>query len=294
MIKILKNTLVEASCLLGESPVWDSYAHCLYWIDITSGQLHRFYIKNRKHEVLNFKRVVCAIARCSTGQILIAFKRKIAILNDFHIDSLRSKTTLLSERGIRFNDGQIDPNGRLWIGSMSELGLKNQGVLMKVDSKFKATVALDGLGVSNGMCWSRDKSTFYHIDTYQQQVKAYDYSEGSASIGNPRVIAHIPKAWGKPDGMTIDIQGKLWIALWGGGAVSRWDPATGICIGKIDLPVSQVTSCVFGGDNLSDLYITSARIGLGGKKRLEEPLAGSVFKISIPGVRGLPANNFKL
>jgi sugar lactone lactonase YvrE len=244
--------------------------------------------------VLNLERTICAIAYCSNGQILIAFEREVAILNDFHIDGLLPMATLLTGSGIRFNDGKIDPKGRLWIGSMSEQGLPNKGVLMKIDSTFKATVELHDLGTSNGMCWSPDSSVFYHIDTTRQQVASYDYSVEKGLIENPRIIIKIPKAWGKPDGMTIDEQGKLWIALWGGWAVSRWDPLTGGCIGMIDLPVSQVTSCVFGGDNLSDLYITSARLGLGRKKRMEQPLAGSVFKISIPGLRGLPAIDFKL
>ena len=285
---------MESACLLGESPVWDPEKECLYWVDITGGKLHRYDIKTDKHKVLDFKKSICATALCSSGQLLIAFKRKLAILKDFQTESLQLKTTLLPRNGVRFNDGQVDPTGRLWIGTMSETGGKNKGLLMKVNHDFMARVEVRHLDVSNGMCWNPDSTQFYHIDTGKNLVTAYDYALSRGEITNPRPIIKVPKAWGKPDGMTVDSEGKLWIALWGGWAVSRWDPESGSCIGMIDLPVSQVSSCVFGGRDLSELYITSARIGLGKKKKLEEPLAGAVFKISVPGVRGLPANTFKL
>lgn len=285
---------MESACLLGESPVWDPEKECLFWVDITEGKLHRYDIKTDKHKILDFKKSICAAARCSSGQLLIAFKRKLAILKDFQTESLQLKTTLLPRNGVRFNDGQIDPLGRLWIGTMSETGGKNKGLLMKVNHDFMARVEVRHLDVSNGMCWNPDNTQFYHIDTGKNLVTVYDYTPFRGEITNPRPIIKVPKAWGKPDGMTVDSEGKLWIALWGGWAVSRWDPENGSCIGMIDLPVSQVSSCVFGGKDLSELYITSARIGLGKKKILEEPLAGAVFKISIPGIRGLPANTFKL
>lgn len=285
---------MESACLLGESPVWDPDKECLYWVDLLSGKLYKYDTNTNKHQVLDFKKAICSIARCSSGHLLIAFKRKLAVLQDFHTDSLQLKTTLLPRNGIRFNDGQIDPMGRLWIGTMSETGAKNKGFLMKVNHDFKARVKVRQIDASNGMCWNSDISQFYHIDTGKYQVTAYDYSKEKGEIANARVIIKIPKSWGKPDGMTIDSEGKLWIALWGGWAISRWDPESGSCIGMIDLPVSQVSSCVFGGKDFSELYITSARVGLGKKKLMDEPLAGSVFKMCIPGVKGLPPNTFKL
>ncbi len=290
----MKNTLVESACLLGESPVWDPDNECLYWVDLISGELHKYDTKTGEHKVINFKKTICAIARCSSGNLVMAFKRKLAILESFQVNSLKLKKTLLPNNGVRFNDGQIDPMGRLWIGTMSETGAEKKGVIMKVNPDFKARVEARQIGISNGMCWNPDNSIFYHVDTAKNEVTAYDYSIKRGEIHNPRKIIKIPKSWGKPDGMTIDEEGMLWIALWGGWSVSRWDPETGSCIGMIDLPVSQVSSCVFGGRDYSDLYITSARVGLERKKILEEPLAGSVFKIRISGVRGRPANTFQL
>lgn len=294
LIKIVKNTLVESSCLLGESPVWDPDTEHLFWVDLHGGKLHRFDTSSSQHDILDFKKEVCAIARCDSGLLLVAFKRKLAVLEEFHTDALKLKTTLLPRNGVRFNDGQIDPGGRFWIGTMSEIKGKSKGVLMKVNPEFRAKTELRQLDVSNGMCWSPDASQFYHVDTGKYEITAYDFAIQRGEISNPRIIIQIPRSWGKPDGMTIDEEGKLWVALWGGWAVSRWDPETGSCIGMIDLPVSQVSSCVFGGKGYSDLYITSAKVGLGKKKSLEQPLAGSVFKISIPGVRGIPAHTFKL
>ncbi len=294
MIKIVKNTLVESACVLGESPIWDAEKECLYWVDLLVGKLHRYHNGSQKHEILNFKEVVCAVALSNSGKLLITFKRELAILEDFQTGSLLEKTTLLPQNGVRFNDGKIDPMGRLWIGTMSETGAKKNGILMKVDHNFKASVEVRQLDISNGMCWNAEHNQFYHVDTGKNSVTVYDFYKVRGEITNPRIIIKIPRSWGKPDGMTIDNEGKLWIALWGGWAVSRWDPESGSCIGMIDLPVSQVSSCVFGGNNLSELFITSAKVGLGKRKTHEEPLAGAVFKITIPGVQGMPAHSFKL
>lgn len=294
MVEIVNNILVESACILGESPIWDPQNEILYWVDIVAGKLHRFSIKNQDHQVLVFDQALCAVNQCDDGSLLLAFEKKLAVLEGFDLFSLKYETTILSPGDERFNDGKIDPMGRLWIGTMNKMGKKDHSVLMTVKADLKSKIQLAHLTVSNGMCWNPEGTRFYHIDTAHNQVTAYNYSNLLGEISNPEVIIRIPKKWGKPDGMTIDSQGNLWIALWGGWAVSCWNVSSGDCIGMIDLPVSQVSSCVFGGENLESLYITTAKKGLNLRELQDQPLAGSVFQIKLTGIQGLPSPVFKL
>src|SRR5690606_35948585 len=149
-----------------------------------------------------------------------------------------------------------------------------------------------GVSCSNGLAWSLDDRTFYYIDTPTRQVVAYDFDVATAAITNRRVVVEVDPADGLPDGMTIDAEGMLWIALWGGWKVERWDPGTGEKLAEIRLPVSQVTSCAFGGADLNDLYITSAKIGLTAEERRAQPAAGSLFVVKNLSVSGMATNRY--
>ena len=131
----------------------------------------------------------------------------------------------------------------------------------------------------------------YHIDTPTRQVKAYDYEVQAGEIGNPRVVVAIPEDTGRPDGMTIDAEGMIWIAHWNGGRVTCWDPRTSRLKQTIHIPASQVTSCAFGGPYLDELYITTARIGLTPQELVNQPHAGGVFRVRL-GVAGVEAAEF--
>ncbi len=142
------------------------------------------------------------------------------------------------------------------------------------------------------MAWSLNQQTFYFIDTPSYEVVAYDYDKNTGSISNKRTIIKIAKEDGFPDGMTIDSEGMLWIANWDGWQVTRWNPATGEKIVAIKLPVAKVTSCSFGGKNLEDLYITSAKIGLSENELAQQPLAGCLFVIKDCGFKSIAAVEF--
>ena len=131
----------------------------------------------------------------------------------------------------------------------------------------------------------------YYIDTPTYQILAFDFDLKTGEIKNPKPLVTIDRAAGAPDGMTIDSSGCLWVALWGGSAVICYDPKSNKFLNKIELPISQVSSCTFGGENLDELYITSARVGLNDEQLQLEPLAGALFKANV-GIRGLPVNNF--
>jgi sugar lactone lactonase YvrE len=150
---------------------------------------------------------------------------------------------------------------------------------------------LSDVTISNGLAWSMDGTTMYYIDTQRSTVRAFDYDAGTGNIANERVIVEVPEEMGHPDGMTIDTEGMLWVALFRGAGVSKWDPLTGKLIEKYDVGAANVTACTFGGPDLSTLYITTARTGTSDADLKRYPHAGGIFAIE-PGVKGLPAFEF--
>ncbi len=153
------------------------------------------------------------------------------------------------------------------------------------------TKLLSNVTISNGMTWSPDGKTFYYIDTPTREVKAFDYDLDSGAIANPRAAVTIPASLGWPDGMTSDSQGNLWIAMWGGAQITKWNPHTGQLLEQIPVPVIQPSSCVFGGKNMNELFITSARKGLDDAALKQYPLSGGVFRVET-NVEGLPSFEF--
>jgi len=144
---------------------------------------------------------------------------------------------------------------------------------------------LDGVGISNGIAFSQDSKIMYYIDSNLKRIDAFDYNVESGELlqETRRTVGRIPEKLGWPDGMTIDNQGKLWVGQWDGGCLSRWDPTTGQLMTTVELPCSRITSAIFGGPELDELYVTSASFKLDVNK---EPLAGAIFRVRIPGVKG--------
>ncbi len=181
--------------------------------------------------------------------------------------------------GNRFNDGKCDPGGRFLAGTMDDAERANTGSLYSYAPDGTLKTLLTGLGISNGLAWSPDARTFYHIDTPTRQVCAYEYDPASGCIGQARPAVSIPPELGWPDGMTSDTEGMLWVAMWAGAKITRWDPASGRLLQVVPVPALNVTSCIFGGQHLSDLYITSARQGLSRSQLDAFPHSGGLFRI---------------
>jgi sugar lactone lactonase YvrE len=189
-------------------------------------------------------------------------------------------------RDTRMNDGACDSRGRFWAGTMSLRGGDTRtAALYRLDSDLRVTRILPGISVSNGIGWSPDDSTLYHVDSPRRRIDVYDFDPDTGTIARRRAVIPIAAELGTPDGLTVDAEGGIWIALWGGGAVVRISPE-GVLEQRIELPASHVTSCCFGGAGLASLFVTSASRGAP-----DEPLAGSVFACR-PGVHGLPATPF--
>ena len=188
------------------------------------------------------------------------------------------------------NDGKCDHSGRFWSGTLALDEQRPVGALYRLDPSGEVTKVLSGVTVSNGLGWSPDQRTFYYIDSRTQRVDAFSHDPESGRIARRRLLVAIPSREGTPDGLTVDVEGHLWVALWDGSVVRRYTPQ-GKQEYEVRLPASRVTSCAFGGDDLADLYVTSATTGLAPSDLRSQPHAGAVFVIR-PGMRGLPTDTF--
>lgn len=279
-------TVLDHKCLLGEGPVWDNRRHRLLWVDILQGVVHQFFPITGEHIIFNTGEMIGAIALCEGGGFIAAMKSGFALIDD---DGRSIQPIIDPEAHLpdnRFNDGKCDPAGNFWAGTMSLKDEPRTGGLYTLFPDGKVEWKLGNISISNGLAWSIDQHTFYHIDTPTFRVVAYDYSLATADLSNSRTVIEVPKHFGDPDGMTIDSEGMLWIAHWDGWQITRWNPLTGELLLQINLPVARVTSCTFGGETLEDLYITSASTGLSEEQLIAQPLAGSLFVIRSCGYKG--------
>ena len=280
--------------MLGEGPVWDGANHTILWVDIMGCAIHELNMKSNALRSISTPSMIGSFALCTDGNILAAMQDGFIFINRITgaVSPLSDPEAALN--GNRFNDGKTDPAGRFWAGSMSLSGEKGTGNLYMVDQQLNVKKQIENVSISNGLCWSLDQRFFYYIDTPTMEVVCYDYDNQTGEITNKTTVITIPAKEGYPDGMTIDSEGMLWIAHWEGWQVARWDPSTGNKIDSIHLPVSLVTSICFGGENMDDMFITSARVGLTDEQLAEEPLAGSSFIISKTGFKGFTFPAFNL
>ena len=277
----------DAAALLGEGPAWDAKTGTLYWVDILENRV--YFHRNGENGFIQLDEMPGCLAPCKDGNLLVAARASILTLNP----ATAKQTTLASvtePANNRFNDGKCDPAGRFLAGSMNMDEKTPSGALYSFDGG-TATKMLDGIRISNGLAWSPDYKTFYYIDTPTRELKAFDYDLSTGQIANSRVVITVPESLGWPDGMTSDMGGNLWIAIWGGAQVTRWNPRTGQLLEQIPLPAKNVTSCIFGGDNLDELYITSARVGLDDADLAAYRHSGSLMRVTTK-VQGMPTFEF--
>lgn len=285
--------VVTHQSVLGEGPVWDNQTRSIHWLDIEKGDIHSYDPYRDHFATLEIHQRIGCISLCKKQNTWIAgLQNGLATISRSNgaIQIISDPELHLPEN--RFNDGKCDPAGRFWAGTMSINEEKRAGNLYMLDTNGRLTKKLDGVSISNGMAWSEDKKTFYYIDSPTRAVTAWDFDLETGNISRERTIFLIPENEGYPDGMTIDTEGMLWIAHWGGWQVSRWNPVNGKKIASIPLPVKRVTSCTFGGHHLEDLYITTAQKDMDPTEKESEPLAGSLFVVKKCGYQGFPANEF--
>lgn len=266
---------------LGEGPVWDHRNHVLYWVDILKGHIQAYDYHHDVNTIYEMGEFVGAVVPTSDQNLIVALQNSIAI---FHPGSSELKSLYEPEPGLvtnRFNDGKCDPGGRFWIGSTQIDHKDPTGVLYCVESS-SCTRKLDNLLISNGITWSLDNTTMYFIDSPTHKVQAFDYHLESADIRYRKDALVFDPEEGIPDGMCIDVEGNLWIAFYGGGKVACYDPVSGARLTEIKVPARNTTSCCFGGPDMNELFITTAK--------RDDPQGGGLYR-SRPGVEG-PVTNF--
>ncbi|RHW38084.1 SMP-30/gluconolactonase/LRE family protein [Neobacillus notoginsengisoli] len=284
--------LIDAKAVLGEGPCWDASKGILYWVDIEGKKLHVFNPDTGEDREIEVGEMIGAVVPREAGGTVVVLESGFYFLDpeDGSLEQINDPESDLADN--RFNDGKCDPAGRFWAGTLNKNGDEKQASLYCLETDMSVTRKLGNLSISNGLAWSPDNQFMYLIDTPTRQVTRYQYKLENGEISEPEVIIEIPDGEGFPDGMTIDEDGNLWIAHWGGGKVTNWDPITGELLQSIELPAVNVTSCTFGGDGLQDLYITTARNGMSEAELEEYPRAGGLFKIRTD-TKGLPAYKFK-
>jgi sugar lactone lactonase YvrE len=267
----------------GEGPVWSERWGGLRWVDMLAGDILSLVADgtiDRRH----VGSVAAALRPRQQGGAVIGVERGFAL--EEADGTLKHLDELWSDTNVRMNEGGCDPDGRFYCGSMAYDQQPGAGALYRLDPDGSVQVVLENVTISNGLEWSPDGSRAYYNDSPTQRIDVFDY-EAESGLSGRRPFAEVPAEAGLPDGLTVDEEGGIWVALYGGGSVRRYNP-DGMLDYVIEVPAKQVTACTFGGSGLDQLFITTSREDL---KPGEDPLAGSLFRAS-GGVAGMPVRDF--
>jgi sugar lactone lactonase YvrE len=282
--------VLDAHAALGEGPIWLPADNMLAWVDITGHRVHRFDPATGRDESFDVGQPVGAVAPRASGGLAMALRDGFGLL-----DTATGRVEMIADTeadnpGNRMNDGKCDSEGRFWAGTMAFDSRPGAGALYRLDRDHVVTRMLSDVTVSNGIDWSLDNRTMYFVDS-QSGLDAFDYEPTGGQITNRRRIVTIPADLGAPDGMTLDSEGYLWVAIWGGWMVRRYAP-DGRIDREIRVPVARTSSCAFGGPDYADLYITTASPEPGSDEHASQPHSGGLFRVR-PGVTGRPPNLYR-
>jgi sugar lactone lactonase YvrE len=283
---------VVAGChnQLGEGPWWDARTASLLWIDIDGRLVQRHDPSTGRTTRRSLDQKPGAVTARAGGGLALALEDGLWVA-DADLGPVRRLAPIEpGDPGMRLNDATCDRRGRLWVGSMAHDARLGAGSLYRVDPDGSVERVLVDLAISNGIDWSPDDRRMYFIDSATRRVDVLDYDLATGSATGRRALVRLPEDPGLPDGLTVDAEGYLWVAVWDGWSVRRYSPS-GDLDRVVELPVARPTSCAFGGPYLEDLYVTSASTGLSPSELASQPLAGSLFVVRSE-VRGLEATPF--
>ncbi|MDR1492058.1 MAG: SMP-30/gluconolactonase/LRE family protein [Planctomycetaceae bacterium] len=294
MITYQAELVLDVQAELGEGIFWHPTERRLYWLDIEGRSFNKFDPKTRINIAEQLDRRVGCVVPTTERSFLLAGENGI---EEYWPETEEWAFLVNPEEdkpNNRLNDGKASPDGRFWFGSLNMNHEKNQASFYAMERDGTVRKILAGLTNSNGIAWSPNGKTLYHIDTPTRQVSAFDYDAERGGIDNRRIVVQFPDSpeYGNPDGMTVDAEGMLWIAHWGGSRATRWNPTTGEILAAVNVPASQVTSVAFGGENFDTLYIATARRTLSPETLRRQAYAGGLFAIK-PDVAGLPVHFFQ-
>ncbi|CAL9448751.1 6-deoxy-6-sulfogluconolactonase [Streptomyces sp. enrichment culture] len=275
---------VRAEATLGEGPTWDPATGRLLWIDILSSRVHTYDPATGRRTLRRTDQHVGAVKPRAGGGLVLNLRDGVGLLDpDGAFRWLHREVV----PGRRANDAAVAPDGTLWAGTMRYDEATGGGTLSRITGDGTVEVVLDDVTVSNGTGWSPDGRLMYYVDTPTRRIDVFDHDVATGRITGRRLLTEVEEGAGFPDGLTVDADGCVWVALWDGAAVRRYTPA-GDLDRVIPLPVPRVTACAFGGAGLTDLYVTTARVGLSAP----HPLAGSLLVFPDAG-KGLVQPAFK-
>jgi sugar lactone lactonase YvrE len=280
---------LSVQAVLGEGPVWHTGEKALYSLDIINSKVFRYTPAQNKMETFSPPAQISALAFCARGGVITAGGKGFCW---WDLQNNTMETIFNPEPGkpgARFNDGKTDRKGRFWAGTMTSSDASSS--LYCLDLQRQVHTMESNITISNGLGWSPDNHTMYYADSLRYVIYAYDFDLESGAITNRRPFFNSDTTFGIPDGLTIDSEGCLWSAFWGGWKIARFDPQ-GKLMEVVPMPVEQPSSLTFGGENLDELYVTSAQSDLSQAALSSQALAGDIFIIH-PGVRGLPEPLFQ-
>jgi sugar lactone lactonase YvrE len=281
---------VDIKCGVGEAPCWDERDQSLLFVDVTDKIVYRYFPKTEDLAQIQLDRHVGGVIPRSAGGLIAAVQDGIALLDEESGELALVVPIEHDKQDTRMNDVKCDAEGRMWAGTMSYQFEHGAGALYRIRDDFSFEKVVSLATIPNGIGWSLDGNQMYYIESAEQSLDVFDFNPKTGDVANRRQLIDFSLAHGTPDGMTVDSEGYLWVALFGGSRVERFRP-DGVLESIVRLPVSQVTSVTFGGSEFEDLYITSARFQLSTVQLETEPLAGATFRCR-PGVKGLPASKF--
>jgi sugar lactone lactonase YvrE len=278
--------------LLGEGARWDARRGELLRVDIMAGRVYRDRVDDdgallpvRTYQV---PRTVGAIApvQDDDGWLLAAGRGFVHLSPDGGLQPVAEE---VAPAGTRMNDAACDPQGRFWAGTKADA--VGGAALYRLDGSGHAEQMLDGLTISNGLGWSLDGATMYLADSGPRVIHAFTFDAGRGTITDGRVLIEVPEEVGAPDGLTVDADGDLWVAIWGGGRVHRYSPV-GVLRQTLSVPAAETTSCAFAGPGLHRLYVTTATENWSDERRRAEPTAGLTYRFDTDAT-GQPAAPFR-
>lgn len=282
-MKIVEAQIIyPIQAIVGEGSLWDIDNQRLLWVDILAHKIYTFDPKTKSNTGFDIGQDVGTVVITESGWWAYADQDGIGFLNPKTGEMKMGPKPEIDHKEVRFNDGKCDPRGNFWAGTMAYDATERAGTLYEFDFKRGVNKKIEGCTISNGLAWSGDRTKFYFIDSPTYEIHQYDYDQDTGEISNKKVAARISKEIGLPDGMAIDAEDFLWVALFYGGKVIRIDPNTGEVVYEVTLPVPNITSCAFGGPDLDELYITTARHAMDNKALEKYPLSGSLFRAKVP------------
>jgi sugar lactone lactonase YvrE len=281
--------VVDQRAELGEGPWWDVSSQELLWVDIEGHAIHRYRPEDDSTSTISLPGRVSAVVAKASGGWVLAMEHSFAALAEGS-DQVMSLAEVDEGLATRMNDGKCDRHGRFYAGTMAFDEVSPIGALYRLDPDGAVERLVTGVSCSNGLDWSLDGDTMYYIDSTTHRLDVFDFDDVSGRVFERRTLLEFSEAEGAPDGMTVDSEGFLWVALWGGSSLRRYSP-DGELERVVELEAEQVTSACFGGVDLTDLYITSARDGLPADRLAGQRHAGALVRIQ-PGVAGRPQHPF--